>query len=93
MHQPYDILYTDSVNSPLHWHYYSEILYIISGSIRVVCNNKEKILYKGDVCYFYPLQLHEVMPHADCTENGRHTVKIESCKVTPVNAEEKREQH
>lgn len=27
MRQPYDIFYTDSVNSALHWHYYSEILY------------------------------------------------------------------
>lgn len=26
MQQSYDIFYTDSVNSPLHWHYYSEIL-------------------------------------------------------------------
>lgn len=40
MQQPYDIFYTDSVNSPLHWHYYSEILYIISGSVKIVCNNK-----------------------------------------------------
>ena len=38
MQQPYDIFYTDSTDSPLHWHYYSEILYIISGSIKIVCN-------------------------------------------------------
>ncbi|MGN0690109.1 MAG: helix-turn-helix domain-containing protein [Oscillospiraceae bacterium] len=74
LHQPYDIFYTDSVNSPLHWHYYSEILYIVSGSIRIVCNNKEKILYKGDTCYFYPLQLHEVTEHSECTEKVRYAV-------------------
>ena len=74
MQQPYDIFYTDSVNSPLHWHYYSEILYIISGSVEIVCNNQEKILYKGDICYFYPLQLHEVTAHKNCTEKVKYAV-------------------
>lgn len=60
--QPYDMFYTDSVHSPLHWHYYSEILYMINGSMRIVCNNMETILHAGDLCYFYPLQLHEVEP-------------------------------
>lgn len=62
MNQPYDIFYTDNVHSPLHWHYYSEILYILSGSMRIICNNKVTLLHKGDICYFYPLQLHGVEP-------------------------------
>lgn len=74
MHQPYDIFYTDSVHSPLHWHYYSEVLHIVSGSIKIKCNNKETILHRGDICYFYPLQLHEVMRHSECTENVRYAV-------------------
>lgn len=74
MHQPYDIFYTDSVNSPLHWHYYSEILYMISGSVKVTCNNQERTLYKGEFCYFYPLQLHEVMAHENCSEEVRYAV-------------------
>lgn len=74
MHQPYDIFYTDSVHSPLHWHYYSEILHIISGSIKIKCNNKEMILNRGDTCYFYPLQLHEVAEHAECTEEVKYAV-------------------
>lgn len=74
MQQSYDIFYTDSTNSPLHWHYYSEILYIISGSVKIVCNNQEKILYQGDICYFYPLQLHEVTAHKNCTEKVKYAV-------------------
>lgn len=74
MNQPYDIFYTDSVHSPLHWHYYSEILYIISGCVRIVCNNKETFLYPGDTCYFYPLQLHEVTEHPACTEEVKYAV-------------------
>ena len=58
--KPFDIFYTDSVASPRHWHYYSEILYIRQGSIKVICNDGKVILDEGDVCYFYPLQLHEV---------------------------------
>lgn len=74
MNQPYDIFYTDNVHSSLHWHYYSEILYVISGSIRIVCNNKELVLHMGDICYFYPLQLHGVEPDTECTDNVRYAV-------------------
>lgn len=74
MNQPYDIFYTDNVHSTLHWHYYSEIIYVISGSIRIVCNNKEIVLHKGDICYFYPLQLHGVEPDAECIENVKYAV-------------------
>ena len=52
MNHPYDIFYTDNVHSCLHWHYYSEIIYIISGSVRIICNNKE-ILAVGDLCAAY----------------------------------------
>lgn len=58
--QPYDIFYTDSVQSPLHWHYYSEILYMIKGAMTINCNSKSAVIRQGDLCYIYPLQLHEV---------------------------------
>ncbi|MGN0437624.1 MAG: AraC family transcriptional regulator [Lachnospiraceae bacterium] len=60
LNQPYDIFYTDSVDSPLHWHYYSEILYMKKGVVTIICNNKEMLLEEGDLCYIYPLQLHEI---------------------------------
>lgn len=60
--QPYDIFYTDSVHSPLHWHYYSEILYMIKGAVTVNCNHKSRVIRQGDLCYIYPRQLHEVTP-------------------------------
>lgn len=59
LNQPYDIIYSDYPNAPLHWHYYSEILYIIKGSISITCNNQKEVLNEGDLCYIYPLQLHE----------------------------------
>lgn len=74
MQKPYDIFHTNSVKSPLHWHYYSEILYIISGSVLIVCNNREGILHTGDICYFYPLQLHSVSEDTECTEKVRYAL-------------------
>lgn len=74
MNQPYDIFCTNNVNSPLHWHFYSEMLYIYNGSVIIKCNNKETVLSKGDLCYFYPLQLHSVMPNTKCTEHVRYAV-------------------
>lgn len=56
--KPYDIFYTSSVNSPLHWHYYSEIIYMTKGTVTITCNNKKAVLNEGDLCYIYPLQLH-----------------------------------
>lgn len=58
--QPYDIFSTDSIDSSLHWHYYSEILYITKGAVTITCNNQKVLLEEGDLCYIYPLQLHAV---------------------------------
>lgn len=74
MNQPYDIFCKNSEASPLHWHYYSEILYIRNGSIRITCNGKEATLSKGDLCYFYPMQLHSVFLNPECTEIASHAV-------------------
>ena len=62
--QPYDIFYTDNENSPLHWHYYSELIYMISGSVKIKCNDRDRILVSGNLCYLYPLQLHEISKNA-----------------------------
>lgn len=68
LNQPYEVYLSDTREFPLHWHYYSEILYIKSGSIRITCNEKSHILSKGDLCYFYPLQLHQVSEVTDTVE-------------------------
>lgn len=74
MNQPYDIFCTDNIHSPMHWHYYSEILYIHSGSIRISCDNKETTLNKGDLCYLYPLQLHSVIENPENSETVNYSV-------------------
>lgn len=74
MKQPYDIFYTDYVHSELHWHYYSEILYMVSGSVRVICNDGETVIRKGDICYLYPLQLHSIKADRNCNEPVKYAV-------------------
>lgn len=56
---PYDIFITESTTSPLHWHYYSEIIHLQSGEVTLVCNGNRRVLREGDLCYIYPLRLHE----------------------------------
>lgn len=72
--QPYDIFYTDNENSPLHWHYYSELIYMISGSVKIKCNDRDRILVSGNLCYLYPLQLHEISKNAKCRTKVKYAV-------------------
>lgn len=65
MNRPYDIFYSQSTCSRLHWHYYSEIIYMEKGSVIVKCNDNTAKIEEGDLCYFYPLQLHEITKAAD----------------------------
>lgn len=59
LNQPFDIFLSFYPNSQTHWHYYSEILYVTKGSVSLSCNNHHEILNEGDLCYIYPLWLHE----------------------------------
>lgn len=57
--KPYDIFYSESPSSAMHWHHYCEILYIRKGNLRLKCNDYSFELEEGDICYIYPLQLHK----------------------------------
>lgn len=90
LNKPYDIFYTDSVSSPLHWHYYSEIIYITKGSVTITCNNEKAVLREGDLCYIYPLQLHEFTEAQDTEVQYAvlkfdiHTINIPQAYITKM---------
>ena len=90
LNQPYDIFYSHSVDSPLHWHYYSEIIYMEKGSITVECNDEKLILNEGELCYFYPLQLHGITKAKDddvtyaVIKFDIHTLNIPSAYLTKM---------
>lgn len=59
LNKPFDVFTTQKANGKLHWHYYCEILHIKKGKLHIICNDYDFILEKHDLCYIYPLQLHE----------------------------------
>lgn len=62
LNQPYDIFITESTHCSPHCHYYSELLYMLEGSLCVRGDGQEVIISEGDICFIYPLQLHEICP-------------------------------
>ncbi|MGN0319879.1 MAG: helix-turn-helix domain-containing protein [Lachnospira sp.] len=60
LEQPYDIFYSETIYPQLHWHYYSEIIFMEEGTVEVICNDDSVIIEHGDLCYIYPMQLHEI---------------------------------
>ena len=72
LNEPYDIFYDHSKSVPLHWHYYSEILYVRKGQLRLTCDDCSYDLNPGSICYIYPLQLHEM--HKTCSEDIDYAV-------------------
>ena len=74
--QPFDIFTTAIAQSGLHWHYYSEILYVKKGKLRLICNDYSFMLEENDICYIYPLQLHEVQ-NAEDSESEYIVIKFD----------------
>lgn len=72
LNQPYDIFITDSTHCNAHWHYYCEILYMLEGSLKILGDEKQTILASGDLCFIYPMQIHEISPAG--TESARYAV-------------------
>lgn len=65
LNTPYDafIFDTDIHDFPIHqhWHYYMEMLYIIEGTVSVLCNKSEKYtLSCGDMIAILPKELHGI---------------------------------
>lgn len=62
LNQPYDIFITESTHCSPHCHYYSEVLYMLKGELSVRGDGQETVLHAGDLCFIYPLQIHEICP-------------------------------
>lgn len=72
LNQPYDIFITESTHCDPHWHYYCEILFLLEGSLTVCGNGRQETLACGDLCFIYPLQIHEICPAE--TQTARYAV-------------------
>ena len=68
--------YTDTLNSPIeafimdnrdksfpvesHWHYFVEVLYMIEGTVSVICNESTYLLSHGEMIFLPPQAIHAI---------------------------------
>lgn len=67
--------YSDSLNSPFeafdgdwkyvkpHWHYFTEMVYLVSGILFAEVNNKKYTMNPGDLVIFHPKQIHSFLDY------------------------------
>ena len=75
--------YSDSLNAPFqafqgdwkikpHWHYFTEMIYLVDGVLSVEVDGKQFVMYSGDMMIFHPKQIHSfhnLSSKIDTTEN------------------------
>lgn len=66
LNSPYEAFWVDShnINDPTrpHWHYYMELIYIVSGDLLVECEQQKATLHPGGFAIFHPKTIHTVYP-------------------------------
>ncbi len=66
LNSPYEAFWVDSHNendpNRPHWHYYMELIYVISGTLDAECEQKKATLGPGDFAIFHPKMIHTVYP-------------------------------
>ena len=67
--------YSDSLNAPFeafsgdwkfvkpHWHYFTEMVYLVSGILFAEVNNKKYTMNPGDLVIFHPKQIHSFLDY------------------------------
>lgn len=77
LNTPFDafIFDTDIHSFPVHqhWHYYMEILYMLEGTAKVLCGEKEYLLHPSDMICLLPKALHGIY-RANKNEHLRYYV-------------------
>ena len=43
-----------------HWHYFCEMLYVLSGKGRILCDSREEEIRPGDFVFFHPQAVHAI---------------------------------
>ncbi len=64
LNTPVECFYYNPSSQPfpvkLHWHYFMEIIYIITGSAEVRADDRSYILHDGDMIMFHPKSVHGI---------------------------------
>lgn len=66
LNSPYEAFWVDShnENDPTrpHWHYYMELIYVVSGTLEAECEQRRSTLTAGDFAIFHPKMIHTIYP-------------------------------
>lgn len=84
LNTPYDAFWADSRNENdpprPHWHYYIELIYVETGTLRAAFDRKSTLLYPGDLAVFYPKQIHTLVPESPVYRYG--VIKFDIGRLT-----------
>lgn len=84
LNTPFDAFWADSRNENdpprPHWHYYIELIYVETGTLRAVFDRKNALLYPGDLAVFYPKQIHTLVPESPVYRYG--VIKFDIGRLT-----------
>ncbi len=50
-----------------HWHYFAEVLYVLSGSLLITCDEKECIVSEGEMMILPPSSIHSIFSGGNTT--------------------------
>ncbi|SHM01080.1 AraC-type DNA-binding protein [Anaerosporobacter mobilis DSM 15930] len=69
INSPFEAFYVTKENFiekiAAHWHYFVEIMYLVSGTVQVNCDNIDHHLNAGDLIFFHPGSIHSIYNPSD----------------------------
>lgn len=86
--------YSDSLNSPFeafsgswknvkpHWHYFTEMVYLVKGKLCAEIEEKQYILNEGDLIIFHPRQIHSFSKYQSNDDILFYCIKFDSMILT-----------
>ena len=64
LNTPFECFYYDPSSQPfpvrMHWHYFMEIIYLITGNAEIRADDRSYILHEGDMILFHPKSVHGI---------------------------------
>lgn len=89
LNAPYEcFIYNACCDSALirsHWHYFMEIIYMISGTASVKCDSRNYTLHTKDLMIFLPQQVHSIYPVGE-EPLKYYVLKFDVNQLTPVSS-------
>ena len=63
---PLKLVYQRLAHSPMHWHRSLEILFVLSGTLKLIIEHEEYILEEEDIVLINSNQMHETTSENEC---------------------------